>query len=392
MTGMRQLGIWKASLVAVLLCAVAGCTRTNHAPPQDESLAIKLRWIKSYPSQTQSKVDTGLYWALSFLGARLPEEADVLVWNDSLVTVDLGAAGVSDASKEAWRKLLTLLKSSEEYQKMGAIDIGRFVYLSLCSANQYYALTGVSPNYADFRAKHEFAAKQMAVVQSAVAYGNRLIELENGNAINSVSFVAYEGTGSLAEHTFQKQDIETLDLMDNGQLRFGLYDLDGHLKTGASPALTAAGKPSKCLWCHEINLQPPFSNVTDVPGYYGTKEFKDQLAKDTKIVAAYRKTLKSKVYFSHLQDHSHAEALYMSFAEPTVSRLAVEWNLPPDRVRDLLASKNLKPHPHSKKIDDEILGDELYDRNDVEPLAPYQSVRGSTDMRETSAYEPEAAR
>jgi hypothetical protein len=381
--------IWMASLLVFFVFGAAGCGRTNQHPlPTDPDLVIKLRWIKSYPSQSRSQVNTGLFWALSFLGAKLPADAVVISWDGTMVTVDLDAAGVAQTSKPAWRKLLHVLKSSDEYRMMGGIDMGRFVFLSLCSSYQYYALTGVSPSYAEFRARHEFAPRQVAIVESGVAHGNRLIEVGQGESINSVAFVAFEGTGSLQAHSFQKADVETLDLMENGQLRFGLYDLEGHLKATTTPALTAAGKPSKCLWCHEINLQPPFKNVTDLEGYYSTKEFKELVAGATRVIASYRKTLASSVDFTHLQDHSNAEDLYLSFAEPTASRLAAEWNMPLERVKQLLASRNLKTHPHSERIDDDVLGDNLYDRNDVDSLAPYPTIRGSSDMREASSYEP----
>jgi hypothetical protein len=379
-----------AALLAVFfLSGFAGCSRTDQLPPPtDPGLVIKLRWIKSYPGQSRSKVNTGLVWALSFLGAKLPADAAVISWDGTIVTLDLDAAGVAATSKPAWKKLLHILESSDEYRMMGGIDIGRFVFLSLCSSYQYYALTGVSSSYAEFRARHEFAPRQVAIVESGVAHGNRLIEVGKGDGINSVAFVAFEGTGSLQDHSFQKADIETLDLMENGQLRFGLYDLDGHLKATATPALTAAGKPSKCLWCHETNLQPPFRNVTDLEGYYSTKEFRELVASATRVVASYRKTLASKVEFRGRKDHSNAQDLYLSFAEPTASRLAAEWNMPLDRVEQLLASRNLKTHPHSELIDDGVLGDNLYDRNDVDSLAPYATIRGPSDMREASGYEP----
>lgn len=381
--------IWMASLAVSFLFGSAGCGRTNQSPlPTDPDLVIKLRWIKSYPSQSRSQVETGLFWALSFLGAKLPADTVVISWDGTTVTVDLDAAGVAQTSKPAWRKLLHVLKSGDEYRMMGGIDIGRFVFLSLCSSYQYYALTGVSPNYAEFRARHEFSARQVGIVESGVAHGNRLIEVAQGEGINSVAFVAFEGTGSLQAHSFQKADVETLDLMENGQLRFGLYDLEGHLKATTTPVLTAAGKPSKCLWCHEINLQPPFKNVTDLEGYYSTKEFKELVANATRTIAGYRKRLASKVDFTRLQDHSNAEDLYLSFAEPTASRLAAEWNMPVERVEQLLAGRNLKTHPHSERIDDDVLGDNLYDRNDVDPLAPYATIRGPSDMREASSYEP----
>jgi hypothetical protein len=386
----KTLTIWMAGLLAVLfLFGPSGCGRTNQTPtPKDPSLVIKLRWIKSYPTQSQSQVNTGLLWALSFLGAKLPADAAVISWEGTMVSLDLDAAGVAESSKAAWKKLLQVLKSSDEYRVMGGLDIGRFVFLSLCSSYQYYALAGVNPSYAEFRAAHTFAPKQVAIVESAVARGNRLIEVAHGDGINSVAFVAFEGAGSLEHHSFKQADIETLDLMENGQLRFGLYDLDGHLKATTTPALTTAGKPSKCLWCHEINLQLPFRNVTDLEGYYGTKEFTEAIASATLVIKSYRKTLASKVDFTHLQDHSNAEALYLSFAEPTASRLAAEWNMPVDRVEQLLASRNLKAHSHSERIDDDVLGDNLYDRNEVDSLAPYPTIRGPSDMREASIYEP----
>src|SRR3984957_6881332 len=236
----RTSATWMATLlVGLFVFGGAGCSRTHQPPPpRDPGLVIKLRWIKSYPGQSREDVDTGLYWALSFLGAQLPADAAVLSWNGAMVTLDLNAAGVAQARKPAWRKLLRVLESSDEYRVMGGIDIGRFVFLSLCSSYQYYALTGVSPSYAEFRARHIFAPRQVAIVESAVAHGNRLIEVGQGDDFNSVAFVAFEGTGSLRDHSFQKADIETLDFMENGKLRLGLYDLGGPWKTKTTPART----------------------------------------------------------------------------------------------------------------------------------------------------------
>jgi hypothetical protein len=379
-----------AALLAVFfLAGLSGCSRTDHPlAPRDPDLVIKLRWIKSYPSQSRSKASTGLYWALSFLGARLPADAAIISWDGTTVNVDLDAAGVPQASRAAWKKLLHILRSSDEYRLMGGIDVGRFIFLSLCSSRQYYALAGVSSSYAQFRARHPFAPRQVAIVESAVARGNRLIEVGTGDGINSMVFVAFEGAGSLRDHTFVREDIETLDIMENGQLRFALYDLEGDLKDATTPALTAAGKPSKCLWCHETNLQPPFKNVTDLEGYYSTQEFRNLVADEMRVLASYRKTLASKVDFTRPKEHSNTQDLYMSFAEPTARRLAVEWNMPLDRVKQLLASHHLKTHPHSESIDDDILGDDLYDRSDVDSLAPYATIRGPSDMREASSYEP----
>jgi hypothetical protein len=375
------------SMFAVLgMAALPGCTPP---PPKDPALVIDLRWVRNYPAERKSNVDTGLYWALSFLGAKLPASANILAWHGQVVTVDLGAAQMQPDSQAAWKKLLRILKSSDEYRKMGAIDIGRFVFLSLCSADHYYELTGTSRTFSQFLARHSFGPRQIAVVESAVAHGNRLIDVGTGDGIGAIAFVAYEGQGALKDGSFHKQDVETLEFMPNGQLHFGLYDLSGHLKTAATPELTKAGKPSKCLWCHEINLNPPFQNLTDLPGYYSTQQFRDLVASEMRTVASYRQTLRAKVDFKKTQDHTNAENLYMSFAQPTTERLAAEWNMRPDTVKQMLRARNLMPHPHSAEADDGILGDQLYDRTEVDALAPYTGVRGPTDFREASSYEPD---
>jgi hypothetical protein len=61
----------------------------------------------------------------------------------------------------------------------------------------------------------------------------------------------------------------------------------------------------------------------------------------------------------------------------------------PDTVKQMLRARNLMPHPHSAEADDGILGDQLYDRTEVDALAPYTGVRGPTDFREASSYEPD---
>ena len=377
------------TLVLVGTLAFSSCTQE---PPRDPEMVINLRWVQNYPKERRRDVNTGLYWALSFLGAKLPSSANVLTWHGRVVTVDLDAAQVQEGSKAAWKKLLNIFKSSEEYRKKGAIDAGRFVFVSLCSANYYYELAGTSPSLPQFLSRHALESREIAVVESAVAHGNRLIDVATGTGIGGIAFVAYEGPGALKDGSFRKQDVETLEFMENGQLRFGLYDLEGHLKTNTTPALTTAGKPSKCLWCHEINLNLPFNGMTNLPGYYTMQQFRDIIASRMRVVGTYRYALHAKVDFRKTQDHSYAENLYLSFAQPTAERLADEWGLPLDKVRQLLQARNLKPHPHSAYVGDEILGDQLYDRNEVEALAPYSAVRGATDMREASNFEPDPLR
>ena len=67
--------------------------------------------------------------------------------------------------------------------------------------------------------------------------------------------------------------------MPNGQLRIALYDKNGNLKEAADSNITHAGKPAKCLWCHESGIQPLFREQIHVKGYMNPEVFLDSLEK-----------------------------------------------------------------------------------------------------------------
>ncbi|HSC17038.1 MAG TPA: hypothetical protein VLI71_18045 [Gammaproteobacteria bacterium] len=333
-------------------------------------------------------METGLLWTLSFLGAALPDEgAHPLSWRDNLLTLRLDRAGIDASSLPSWKRLLAAMKASEEYRATGGLDIGRFVALTLCSPNHYYALTGADARFEQAYARHSFAREQSAIVESAVSHGDRLIEVAAGPTTADIAFMAHEGPGSISAGTFVIEEHELLDVMANGQLRFALYGVDGALKPAASKTLTAAGKPAKCLWCHEIALQRPFDGRTGVPGYASLAEFERLIAQRMDALRSARSELDSRVDFARRQDHTYAELLYVSFYEPSVERLAREWDIPVAQVRETLSS--LPTHAHHEF---DFLGEQLYRRSDVDARAPYSTLEPPTDPREPSAYEPDLLR
>jgi hypothetical protein len=371
--------------VVVSIGLLAGACTPREPQHRDPDLSIDLRWIKGYPRERRAHVETGLLWTLSFLGAGLPADGpDVLRWEGSVVTVDLDAAEVIESTKPRWKELLATLKASDEYRVMGAIDVGRFVMLTLASPNHYYRLAGASATFDEFRARYRFDAKRVAVVESGIAHGHRLVEIAAGATFGEIAFVAYEGRGSLVDGSFEPAEIETLSLMDNGQLRFALYDLDGKPKAAATAALTDAGKPSKCLWCHELGLHTPFENVTDVAGYYSTREFVALIQARMATLNSARREIESRVDFAKTQDHTLAELLYLSFAEPSLARLAGEWNVSIEEARSRLRGKDTHRHEEF-----DFLGDQLYRRDEIDELAPYTTIRTPSDAREPSSYEPD---
>lgn len=371
----------------VILLGTA-CTRDT-PPPGPGDLTINLRWNKAYPTEGKSEIESGLTRALSFLGAEFPRSSpSAFIWRDRALILDLDRAVVAAGTRDAWQSLVAVMKQSDEYRSTGGMDIGRFVMLTLCSPNHYYALTGAARNLSQVRQSHAFDKLQMPIVESEIASGNRLIEIGSETTVDRMAFMAYEGTGSLREGTFERKDIEFLDLMKNGQLRFALYDLNGRLKTSTSPSLTAAGKPGKCVWCHQIRLQIARRNVTDLDGYYTTKSFNALIDERMEILERYRRGLASKVDFSLIQEHEYAELLYQSFVEPSLERLAMEWNIPVEQ-----AAQRLKGKPtHAPPSELWILGRAVYRREDIDELAPYNVIKVAADPRESTDYEPDLLR
>jgi hypothetical protein len=248
-------------------------------------------------------------------------------------------------------------------------------------------LTGADTRYERAYARHRFTSERVAIVESAVSHGNRLVEIAQASALASIAFVAHEGTGSIQQGTFEPKERELLDVMANGQLRFALYGEDGELETAADRVLTGAGKPSKCLWCHEIGLSRPFKGRTSVPGYGSLGAFVQQIADRMDVLHGARKTLRSRVDFTRTQDHTYAELLYLAFYEPSAERIAREWNVPIDRTLARLAG--LPTHANEEHS---YLGAQLYRRSDVDALAPYGVLTPPADPREPSAHEPDLLR
>ena len=373
----------RAWLPILALGALLGGCAKNAGPPSDARDVIELRWLQGYADESQSKVETGLLWGLSLLGAQLPDGEHVIRWHGDRLTLDLARAHLVEGTAPAWRQLIAAMKASGEYQAHGALDVGRFMALTLGSPNHYFALTGARANYTTARERYRFDPWSAAIVNSGVALGSRRIDIAFADRAEQIAFVAFEGSGSFPDKTFVPHEMELVDVMPNGQLRFALYGLDGRLKSSASPALTKAGKPAKCMWCHESGLMITLVDYPPVDGFYGRQEFDALIAKRRDLLREYRDRLDTQIEYRNRQDHTFAELLYLAFEEPSRERLAREWGVTPERAAELLRGK--PTHAHAEFA---FLGTELYDREDVESLAPYAVLAGPQSVREFSAREP----
>ena len=355
---------------------------------QADALTLNMRWSQGYATETTIEAETGIKWCVSYLGAELPAGsfARTLHWTSGTTfSLHLAQAGFSKEARQKLQTLVAMLRSSDEYKRTGSIDIGRFIALTIGSANHYYAITGAATTLTGFKSRFTFDLKQIAITQSVVSKAHRLIDVAYATAGKTAAFVAIEGFGRIDSNTFSAREYETIDIMKNGQLRVGIYSqADGKLRPASDTSLTQGGKPAKCLWCHELNFNPSFSPLAaDVPGYYSIPEFQSLISNQMNLLSAYRSQLNGDVDFSKKQEHQLMELLYISFMEPSAARLALEWNMSVQQVQSRMAGLPTHVYPEFP-----ILG-QLYYRKDADARAPYSSMPVPDRIREPSAYEPD---
>lgn len=368
-------------IIPLLLCGffLSSCT-----PEKFEASKIHLRWVKAYPTETWENVKTGIYWSLSYLGATLDSANDILLKEDSThFTLDLVKAGFDQHALNAFEVIIDSLRRSEEYKKYNAIDVSRFLVLTEHSSWHYYEITGVAKNLDEFYKRHNASGdKEFHVYHSGVAKHQRNIRFVIGPTALDMAWIAEEGTGSLDSGTFAKTAFEVFDVMKNGQLRFAVYNEKGKLIPGSPSEHSVAGKPSKCIWCHELVVQPLFFETTEPVKGISIAAFGLLVDSTQRQLENYRAQLHSVIDFSQKQAHTQGELLYISFMEPSAFRLANEWQT--DTLQAKLRMGKLPAHVYEEFP---FLGSSYY-RNAADSLVDYSTVPVPLSVREFLQGEP----
>lgn len=377
----------KTVLFLLSFCSLAlalGFSGKNHQ--QVDSLKINLIWHKAYPTETFNNVKTGVLWSLSYLGAALPRgsfESAFTFYDSTRFNFNLSKIGFSKNAENALARICDSIKKTEDYTRNQAIDLSRFLVLTLYSPFNYYEITGVFKTYREFAKNYSLTEDPylFGVTNSEVSKGNRLIKFSKNKPIWQTGFVAEEGKGILANGTFTTEGFETFDFMPNGQLRYAIYDKNGKLNDATSPELTASGKPGKCMWCHELYLQPLRTENISVPGLLSNEEFLQLTKQLQQNLDDARKPFNSDIDFTKRQAHTQSELLYISFMEPSLMRLKSEFK---GHKKPLKKIERLSTHIYEEFP---FLGN-LYTRNKVDAFFSYPKMRIPFSVREKSEYEP----
>lgn len=371
--------------VYVSVIAMLVIVYTYYQLNKPENLLIDLQWHSGSFIESEEEMKTGLIWALSSLGAELPEgslDSAISGTSSGVFTLDLSKVGFSESAELALQKIVTEIKASSAYKAHGYTEIGRLIMLTLNNSFHYYEITAVPKTLDRFKALYRFEGKICRVINSSVSKVQRRIEIADADAFKEIAYIATEGSGAFQDLSFSPLEFEAMDFMPNGQLRFALYDKKGNLKQSADSAITHAGKPSKCLWCHETTIQPFFIHnpVLEGSNFVSIQEFTDIRNNYLMLAQAHREALSSDIDFNQKQAHSWMERIYLGFMEPSLEQVAAEWNMTENEVQNIL--NGLPTHTQ-----EEFKFENLYDRWDVDRLAPDRPVAVSQSPREFSTNE-----
>ena len=349
--------------------------------------SLELKYFLQPPLVEQDDILLGLKWYLSYLGAPLNtgdlENAVRLDTEKQQLSINFTALKFDKQAEYELLKIINTILQSSTYKAQGYIDLGRFVMLSFNSSLHYYKITQVAKRYTDFLNRFNFEDTAMLVLNqqtSSVSNGTRVIFRSQlpYSSFSDVAFLAIEGIGDYSHDSFVPLSFEVFDFMNNGQPRFAIYDTVGLLKTAASPLHSSAGKPAKCMWCHESGIQANFVGNGAIFDAFNTQigSFNDQIAQ-------LRYALPADLDYQQLQAHSLAELLYVTFMEPTEERIAAEWQLGIAETQAILQQLQPQQNPEFPQMG------WVYNRTQIDSLAPFSPIIVPENYRDSAHYEPE---
>jgi len=312
---------------------------------------LNLFYTINYKNDSWEKHRTGLLWTLSYLGASLPEGSldKSISWRDSnTFNLNIEKLGFSESALKNLQVIIDSIQKSNYYKKFGKADLGLFISLTLGSSWHYYKITGVAETLEEFQKKHNSKNfKIFPVTNSTVAKHQRIIKYSfPPDDPMRWMFVAEEGNGKMSDGTFTADFFEVFDIMPNGQLRFAIYNKQGKLVEASPVHYGQAGKPAKCIWCHEIVIQPLFTRNDSTSGFISPRIFQQDMLAFMNVLTAYRNKLKSDLDFTKTQDHTQLEIEYISFMQPSVNKLMKEWNMSSEEVLEI--TKRLQAGAHEE--------------------------------------------
>lgn len=365
----------KKILVLLLVISFTSCLQNVEEIADENNAIINIKWNFSYPEDSIEKARLGLSWCYSMVSAKVLNSV-VLPNNDALFTVNINDIALDENALLKIKILHHKIKETEAYKQTKSIDLGRYISLLIGASEHYYSITNVPNTLDQLLLNYNLKPTKGYVDNSTVSLKHRIIEFSNQQKTKQL-FLSNE----IDPQTNKIVEYETIEIMENGQLKFGIFDSNKNRVNAANNEHTTAGKPAKCMWCHESNINQLFTPQNNFIGFLSSQQLNDTLINFNNKLKQQQLLLTDGVNFSNTQDHAMMELAYISFMEPSAFRLSNEWNISEIEVQNSLST--LSTHIHSEFP---FLGN-LYNRNEVENFAPYTSLQVSSSIREESLIE-----
>lgn len=369
---------------SIIFCLLAG-SLLSFSLFKKKEVSLNLFYTLNYTDDSWQKQRTGFLWALSYLGAELPKgsfDKSITLIDSNSFKLNFSSLGFSEQALAVLEAITDSIKNTPYYAKYNRIELGHFIALTIGSSPHYYAITNTPASYGQFLKEHDLSDPSVFLVtKSTVAKHHRVIRYKTNPSVLKTVFIAEEGAGEI-NADFTPGFFETIDIMKNGQLHFAIYNASGHLVNASPLEHGNAGKPAKCLWCHEIVIQPLYAKTDSVKNSVGPKQFQQLVEKQNNMLTDYRKTLKSDINFNNRQDHTEMELLYISYKEPGIQKFAKEWGLT-DQEAGALQQK-FKSHTHDEF---NYLTNLVY-RDSLLEFFKVNDIQTSENIREPCIYEP----
>lgn len=353
---------------------LVSCLKSKTIPYESDT--IILRWHKSYDSNTFQNAIDALDWGLSHIGAknRISSENQLGALNRLIVDPDL--IGLPHEGEQVLRQLHTVLVQSEFYKKNGWLDVGQYLTFLIGSSPHYYALTGVPYYLNEWEEQYEILSVAGYINNSGISVNPREVNFSQQVDLNQF-FVSKE-IDSISNEALE---FEAFDIMENGQLRFGVYDANGNRINVAAPVFSNAGKPGKCMWCHESAIQPLLSPQINLQGYLPAEQLDDTLWYYRLNHKNQQALLLNGVDFTDMGGHVGMELSYISYLEPSAEQLALEWGVEVEEVLSILSE--LETHEQEEYP---FLGERFW-RHEVNEFSPISFLASPKDVRESTGQE-----
>lgn len=341
-----------------------------------EAYDIHLKWNKAYSEDTFERNVTGLKWGLSYLGSTVANDSTLITFNpaDSIISLNIKNLGFSEEAGKILAQLQYQFKQTDYYKANNSYDLGRYITMTFGNPKHYYAITDVSEFFTYYDDNYKFSYTKGYINNSSVSMVHRIISFSEEKA-HKQAFVSVE-IDSISRDILE---YETAEIMPNGLLKFGIYDKNGQLKDAASPEFTRAGTPAKCIWCHEVGIQPLFKPQQNYNGYLDYFKLDDTLTYFNQKVREFQDLQWVDKRLTNKKLHTELELVYISFMEPSAERISKEWQMPLEEVKQKLSG--LETHIYEEFP---FLGN-LYHRKAIDSLSPFKHLKVVESIREPSS-------